>query len=77
MIHSFIGLDYHTYLKGMAGSGRMEQLFQLKPKLGLYYVSTPSVPPYMDRLFMPVTPVRQSNPGSVRKELSNLPEEAL
>jgi len=35
------------------------------------------VPPYMDRLFMPVTPVRQSNPGSVRKELSNLPEEAL
>jgi len=40
-------------------------------------MTTSSVPPYMDRLFMPPALVRQSNSGSVRKWLFISPEEAL
>lgn len=40
-------------------------------------MTTSSVPPYMDRLFTPATPVQQSNSGSVRKRLFISPEEAL
>lgn len=38
-------------------------------------MKTSSVPPYMDGLFMPATPVQQSNSGSVRNWLFILPEE--
>ena len=40
-------------------------------------MTTSSVPPYMDGLFMPATPVQQSNSGSVRNWLFISPEEAL
>lgn len=40
-------------------------------------MTTSYVPPFMGGLFMPVTPVRQSNSGSVRKWLFSSPEEAL
>ncbi|KAK2537746.1 hypothetical protein Q9233_002596, partial [Columba guinea] len=51
--------------------------FERKEENGLCYMTTSSVPPYTDILFMPATPVQQSNYGSVRKGLFISPEEAL
>lgn len=76
-IHSSTGLDCHTYLKRMAGTGKMEQLFPNKRQAGLFSMTTSSVPPFMGKLFTPATLAQQSSCGSVRKWLLRSPEEAL